>query len=145
VENMGKSGRHPLTHRRPRVPEDELSGLIKVALYTFHHFFGSFSGLFGAVSDPRRQEKITYPLSSLAFVAIMMFLCQLGARRQIGLLLRHSPCQKNLQALFGVPTCPHGDTLPDAFSRLDPNQIQEVVSQATEMIIRKKCSTLPGY
>jgi hypothetical protein len=135
---MGKSGIHPLTHRRPRVPEDELSGLISVALYTIHHFFGSFSGLFDAVSDPRKQEKITYPLSSLAFVAIMMFLCQLGARRQIGLLLRNSPCQKTLQSLFGVPACPHGDTLHDAFSRLEPNEVQEVVSSATEILIRKK-------
>jgi len=135
---MGQSRRPPLIHHHPHGPEDERADLIKVALYTIHHFCGSFSSLFGAVSDPRHQKKTTYPLPCLAFVAIIMFLCQLGARRQIGLLLRYSPCQKNLQALFDVPACPHGDTLQDAFSRLDPNQVQEVVSHTTERLIRKK-------
>lgn len=68
----------------------------------------------------------------------MMFLCRLQARRQIGLLLRNGPSAQKFQALFGVETFPHGDTLNDAFSNLDPNQAQEIVSGMTESLIRKK-------
>lgn len=68
----------------------------------------------------------------------MMFLCRLGARRQIGLLLRNGPSVAKFQALFGVETFPHGDTLDDAFSKLDTDQGQDVVSTMTETLIRKK-------
>jgi len=68
----------------------------------------------------------------------MMFLCRLGARRQIGLLLRNGPSVAKFQALFGVETFPHGDTLDDAFSKLDTDQGQNVVSTMTETLIRKK-------
>lgn len=103
-----------------------------------HHFFGGFALLFSNVADPRNPNKITYPLASLAFAGVMMFLCRLEARRQIGLLLRNGPSVEKFQALFGVETFPHGDTLDDAFSKLDPEQGQEVVSSMTETLIRKK-------
>ena len=67
-----------------------------------------------------------------------MFLCRLRARRQIGLLLRNAPSVEKVQALFGVDTFPHGDTLDDAFSKLNPDQVQDVVSALTETLIRKK-------
>ena len=67
-----------------------------------------------------------------------MFLCRLEARRQIGLLLRNGPSVDKFQALFGVETFPHGDTLDDAFSKLDVDQGQDVISSMTEALIRKK-------
>jgi len=67
-----------------------------------------------------------------------MFLCRLGSRRQIGLLLRNPSCQHNLEALFSVATCPHGDTLDNAFSKLNPDHTQEVLCTALETLIRKK-------
>lgn len=67
-----------------------------------------------------------------------MFLCRLGARRQIGLLLRNGPSTEKFQALFHVDSLPHGDTLDDAFSKLDPKQGQDVVCDLTEKLIRKK-------
>ena len=97
-----------------------------------------FSPLLSKVTDPRNPNKITYPLASLAFAGVMMFLCRLGARRQIGLLLRNGPSTEKFHALFGVETFPHGDTLDDAFSNLDPDQAQDVVSSMTETLIRKK-------
>ena len=68
----------------------------------------------------------------------MMFLFHLKARRQIGLLLRNGPSVIKFQALFGVESFPHGDTLEAAFSNLEVDQIQTVVSQMTETLIRKK-------
>jgi len=97
-----------------------------------------FPPLFAHVADPRNPLKIVYPLASLAFAGVMMFLFQLKARRQIGLLLRNGPSIRKFQALFGVECFPHGDTLNEAFSNLEVEQIQMVVSRMTETLIRKK-------
>src|SRR4030067_78163 len=67
-----------------------------------------------------------------------MFLFQLKARRQIGLLLRNGPSFCKFQALFGVERFPHGDTLEATFSNLETDQIQRVVTGMTETLIRKK-------
>ena len=67
-----------------------------------------------------------------------MFLYRLEARRQIGLLLRNGPSVDKFQALFGVETFSHGDTVDDAFSKLGVDQGQDVISSMTETLIRKK-------
>jgi len=97
-----------------------------------------FPPLFANVTDPRDPQKILYPLASLAFAGITMFLFQLKARRQIGLLLRNGPSVIKFQALFGVECFPHGDTLEATFSNLETDQIQAVVTAMTETLIRKK-------
>lgn len=97
-----------------------------------------FSPLFANVSDPRDPQKIIYPLASLAFAGVTMFLFHLKARRQVGLLLRNGPSVRKFQALFGVECFPHGDTLDATFSNLEADQIQMVVTGMTETLIRKK-------
>ena len=70
---------------------------------------------------------------------VLMFLLRLGARRQIGQLLRENgPSAAKFQALFGVPSCPHGDTLNYAYLRSNVAQVQEVVTGMTETLIRRK-------
>jgi len=97
-----------------------------------------FPPLFAHVTDPRNPIKILYPLASLAFAGVTMFLFRLKARRQIGLLLRNGPSIRKFQALFDVERFPHGDTLEATFSNLEVDQIQAVVSGMTETLIRKK-------
>jgi len=97
-----------------------------------------FPPLFAHVPDPRDPTKIVYPLASLAFAGVIMFLFRLKARRQIGLLLRNAPSVCKFQALFGVGRFPHGDTLEATFSNLEADQVQTVVTGMTETLIRKK-------
>jgi hypothetical protein len=97
-----------------------------------------FPPLFTHVTDPRDPIKIVYPLASLAFAGVTMFLFHLKARRQIGLLLRNGPSVCKFHALFGVERFPHGDTLEATFSNLEADQIQTVVTGMTETLIRKK-------
>jgi hypothetical protein len=97
-----------------------------------------FPPLFANVTDPRDPTKILYPLQSLAFAGVTMFLFHLKARRQIGLLLRNGSSVIKFQALFGVESFPHGDTLEATFSNLETDQIQTVVTGMTETLIRKK-------
>ena len=113
--------------------------IIESFLTTVHHFFGRFAKLFRQVDDPRVPELITYPLESLFFAAILMFLCRLGARRQIAHMFRgNGPSAAKFQALFGTDTCPHGDTLNEAFRRVDPQQVQDGVTDMVRTLIRKK-------
>ena len=123
--------------------QQEQQELMGALIGTVHHFFGGFSLLFAHVTDPRDPLKITYPLASLPFAGMMMFLFHLKARRQIGLLLRNGPSIRKFQALFGVEAFPHGDTLDATFSNLEVDQIQAVVSGMTGTLIRKK--VLDGY
>jgi hypothetical protein len=118
--------------------QQEQHELIGALIGTVHHFFGGFSFLFAHVTDPRDPLKITYPLASLAFAGVEMFLFRLRARRQVSLLLRNGPSIRKFQALFNVESFPHGDTLEATFSNLEADQIQAVVSTMTGLLIRKK-------
>ena len=113
--------------------------ILKAFMSSFHHFFGDFDTYFERVDDPRQAELITYPLEALFFAGVMLFFCRLGARRQLAHMFRENgPSEAKFQALFGTDTCPHGDTLNVVFGRLDPEQVQAVVTSLVRTLIRKK-------
>jgi len=119
--------------------QQEQFAILNAFLTTFYHFFGDFRSLFDSVDDPRRPELITYPLEALLFAGVLMYLCRLGARRQIAHLFRENgPSAAKFQALFGVDACPHGDTLNVAYGRLNPDQVQAVVTNLVRTLIRNK-------
>jgi hypothetical protein len=121
--------------------KDELEQLaiIDAALGTLYHFFGGPAQIFQGIDDPRMPELITYPLEVLGFVGTMMFLCRLESRRQIALMFRENgPSAAKFEALFDVEDCPHGDTLNEAFCRLDPDQVQDAITDMIRTLIRKK-------
>ena len=119
--------------------EQAQSALLRAFLSTAKHFFGGFLPLFAGITDPRQPALITYPLAALLFTGVLMFACRLGARRQIGHLFRaNGPSASKFQALFQVETSPHGDTLDAAFSRLNPAELQAVVTDAVDTLIRRK-------
>jgi hypothetical protein len=111
--------------------------LIQVLFRTLHHFFGPIAPLFRGVTDPRAPQRITYPLAALTFAGVLLFLCRIGARRQVGLLLRTEAGARSFQTLFGVDAVPHGDTLARTFRLLDPAQLQTVVTGLTTTLIRR--------
>jgi hypothetical protein len=128
-----------LSAEEPLAEERAQAALLQTFLTTAQHFFGDFVHLFAGVTDPRCPELITYPLAALLFAGLLLFVCRLGARRQIQHLLRgNGPSAAKFEALFQVATCPHGDTLDAAFSRLSPGELQAVVTGMTETLIRRK-------
>ncbi|MEA3339702.1 MAG: hypothetical protein U9R15_07020 [Chloroflexota bacterium] len=125
--------------RTPDQDEREKLAIFESFLATVHHFFGSFNEIFRPVDDPRHPAFITYPLEALFFACTLMFLCRLKARRQIALMFRNNNSSAaKFQDLFGTNTCAHGDTVDEGFSRLNPNQVQEVVTGMVKTLIRKK-------
>jgi hypothetical protein len=143
AENMGKSelakAQQASVFDGLDQDEQEQLSIIKASLQTIQHYFGRMAKLFGAVHDPRVPYLITYPLEALAFAGVLMFLCRLGARRQIALMFRgNGASAAKFKALFNVDTCPHGDTLDATFSRVNPEQVQQVVTGMVRTLIRKK-------
>ena len=120
--------------------EDEAQkALLKAFSGTLYHFFGGWWKLFKGVRDGRNCELIKYPLEGLLSTGVLMYLFRLGARRQINHQLRGNvPSQAKFGTWFGVEEVPHGDTLNYAFQRIEPADVQEVVCQMVETLIRKK-------
>jgi hypothetical protein len=117
----------------------EQVAIFKAFVVTVQHFFGGFRRLFRDVSDPRHPAYITYPLPVLMSTGVLMYLLRLGARRQVGNLLRgNGPSATKYQLLFEVESCPHGDTLNYSYARSDVAEVQEVVTSMTETLIRRK-------
>jgi len=118
---------------------DEQKALLKAFTGTVFHFFGGWQAIFKGVGDGRNPELSTYPLEGVLSTGVLMFLFRLGARRQINHNLRgNAPSQAKFGAWFGVEEVPHGDTLNYAFKRIAPADVQEVVCQMVESLIRKK-------
>jgi hypothetical protein len=130
------SGRPPEVVRDAHDIEHE--ALLNSLVQTIAHFFGGIKCLFAGVHDPRDLAKIHYSLPALLTIGLFMFLCRLGARRQIGLQLRNARGARKMKSLFGTEAVPHGDTLNDTFKRLDPAHAQEVVCSMVERLIRNK-------
>lgn len=125
-------------HREFKIDPEQLE-LIKIFLATVKHFFGGFQQLFSRVLDPREPSKIIYPLPSVVFAGILMFLCRLGSRRQLNEKFRNnSGSEEKFQELFHVATSPHGDSLNYLFKKLASDQIGQVVAAMTKTLIRKK-------
>lgn len=117
---------------------DDQSGLLSLLFYSTSHLFGDINNIFSCVTDPRKPKKTTYSVTQLAFGAILMFLCGLGARRQIGFLLRGGRSGVHFGDLFGKAGCPHGDTINDAFAQMNPDEFQALISWMVFVLIRKK-------
>ncbi|NTU65547.1 MAG: transposase family protein [Chloroflexi bacterium] len=127
----------PSLHPDHDVQEQE--AILQIFLATVHHYFGSLSQLFASITDPRQPAVITYPLAALLVTGLLLFVCHLGARRQVNHKLRGNQASAaKFETLFGVSQCPHGDTLAVGFSRLHPADLQAVISGMTETLIRRK-------
>ena len=117
----------------------EQASIFRAFVVTVQHFFGGFQRLFQGVTDPRHPAYITYPLPALMATGVLMFVLRLGARRQVGNLLRgNGPSAAKYQILFGVASCPHGDTLNYLYTRSNVAEVQDAVTGMTETLIRRK-------
>ena len=113
--------------------------VLRVLLRTVRHYWKDWEEIFAGVSDPRKPEWITYPLTSLLFTGTLMFITQLSARRGIADYLRaNEVVGEKMAAWFGVAETPHGDTLNYTYRRLQVAEVQEVVCRSVERLIRAR-------
>jgi len=92
------------------------------------------------VTEPRRVRSpgdIDYPLPAILWTGVWMFLCRLGARRQVNWLLRCPTGHALFKTLFDCGII-HGDAMNDVVRRLDVEQVQECVTRLVEILIDSK-------
>ena len=77
-------------------------------------------------------------MAGCLFTGILLFLCRLGARRQIALRLNTSAAAQIFSALFGDPKVPHGDTIRDLYVQLDVGAVEEKLLRLVEILIDRK-------
>jgi hypothetical protein len=87
---------------------------------------------------PKRPEDNDYSIPCLLFTGVLMFVCRLGARRQVGLLLNTVFLVDTFKKLFDADGVPHGDTMNNVFVNLSVDAVQETVTAMTETLIDKK-------
>jgi hypothetical protein len=130
----------PQGERPGKDPDDEAQKhILGLFLRTAQHYGGKWNDIFGGVSDKREAGKIAYPMSVLLFTGVLLFVCQLGARRQINHKLRgNARVRKKYRALFGVENVPHGDTLNYNYQQLKVAEVQEVVCQLMAGVMERE-------
>lgn len=109
-----------------------LFGIIK-------QYFGKIEDIFTGIQDEREPGKVVYTMKALLFTGVMLFICQLGSRRQINHKLRgNAAAKKKYRTMFGVDEIPHGDTLNYTYRRLRVEEMQEVVCRMMEKLMKSE-------
>ena len=91
------------------------------------------------VGDPRNPKKVEHQLDVLIFMGIMMFVYQIGSRREANRTMSRPMFMKNLQMLFpALETCPHQDTLNRLLSNIDIDKLESLHFEVVRKLIRQK-------
>jgi len=112
--------------------------MMNLFLGTAQAYGGKWSEIFGGIADGRAAWKIQYPIEAMLFSGVLLFMCQLGARRQVNYRLRgNGAVRKKYRALFGVADVPHGDSLNYSYQQLKVDEVQEAVCRLIEGVMAK--------
>ena len=91
------------------------------------------------ISDPRNPKKIKYRLTVIMIYGILMFVYQMGSRRQSNREMTTPILIENLKILVPeIEDLPHADTLMRLLERIDAQEIEESHLEMVRNLIRKK-------
>lgn len=124
------------TEGRDDPDEMEQKQILNLFLGTAQAYGGKWSEMFGGIQDGREGWKIQYPIEVMLFSGVLLFVCQLGSRRQVNYRLRgNGAVRKKYRALFGVEDVPHGDSLNHSYQQLKVKEVQEAVCRLMERVM----------
>jgi hypothetical protein len=119
--------------------EQEQKHIINLFLGIGRQYFGEWEDIFGKVSDEREAGKVRYQVEVMIFTGVLLFLCQLGSRRQINYKLRENEsARRKYRTLFGVEDVPHGDTLNYNYQHMKVEEIQEIECRMMEILMEQE-------
>jgi hypothetical protein len=112
---------------------------------TMKHFFPSFRNWLRQIEDPRMELMIDYPLPSVIWVGILLFLMKLEARRQINFRFNTPEFigHINFLAQTDLEKTPHSDTLAYLLEKLPFEYLCKVRTKMIKNLIRNR--TLEKY
>lgn len=90
------------------------------------------------IEDPRNPRKVKHQLTVLMLYGILMFVYQMGSRREANRTMTHISF-KNLQAIFpALKTLPHADTLARLLAKITVSEIQDCMIMLLKDLIKRK-------
>jgi hypothetical protein len=115
--------------------------LLQVVHKTLRHFFPKLRHWLDTMPDPRDASRITYPLRSLFWSGVLMFLFHLSARRRLRYEFNSKGGLPNLNGLAEteLETLPHPDTLAYLLKHLSPDSLDRLRSRMVRRLLRKCC------
>lgn len=115
--------------------------LLEVLHKTVGHFFPKLRHWLDTLPDPREASRITYPLRSLIWAGLLMFLFHLSARRRLRYDLNGDGALANLNDLAQTEllTLPHPDTLAYLLEHLSPEGLDRLRRRMVRRLLRKRC------
>jgi len=115
--------------------------LLRVLHKTLRHFFPKLRHWLDSTPDPRDASRITYPLRSLLWVGVLMFLFHLSAPRRLRHDFNSKGALPNLNRLAEteLETLPHPDTLGYLLKHLQPDSLDRLRRRMVRRLLRKRC------
>ena len=104
---------------------------------TVRHFFPKLSDWLNGVKDPRQQKKIDYSPSEVIWAGLLMFVCKLGARRQLSFEFGTREFLLNFQRLTGQPAqgvC-RSDTVGYLCKHLELREMEQLPSRLVQRLL----------
>lgn len=91
------------------------------------------------IKDPRNPHKIKHKMTVLMAYGILMFVYQIGSRRDANKEMSMPVFWNNARAMFPeMETLPHADTLARLLERIEVEQIQVCLVELLQDLIRRK-------
>ena len=91
------------------------------------------------IKDVRQPGKVKHKLTVLMAYGILLFVYQLGSRRNANRTMSNSIFYQNLKSMFPeLETIPHADTLARLLENIEVEQIQECMIELLKDLIRRK-------
>jgi hypothetical protein len=91
------------------------------------------------IKDPRNPLKVKHKITVLMLYGILMFVYQIGSRRNANKLMTTAIFLENIQAVFPeFESIPHADTLERLLEKINPEQIQDAMVELLKELMRKK-------
>jgi len=129
-------------HETVEEEQNERLEIIKEHLKIYENIFPLIFKEFQKIEDPRNPKKIEHKLIAALMYSIFLFILKIPSRRQANEILTRPQFIENLNTIFpeleDFDDLPHGDTVKRIFSRIDPEEIQEILVNIVKQLINKK-------
>lgn len=91
------------------------------------------------ISDPRNPKSTEHKIEVLMLYGILMFVFQIGSRREANRVLTAPQLIENLKVLYpGLEAMPHQDTLSRFLEAIEVQRLEEIYLDLLNELIRKK-------
>lgn len=125
-----------------KTPDEEQAArqeIVEAQLKTFRPMLPSLLKDLNEIEDPRRPGSVKHKLTVILLYGLLLFVYQIGSRREANRIISEPIFKENLKALFPeLETIPHADTLERLLETIDVETIEEALIHIIQKLMRGK-------